>query len=71
MSWAVYYERFDGWHESTQYSRLAAIKDFGPDESPSEEICDGSQYMNTRTAASILRRALAADVRFRVAEVAK
>ncbi len=36
MTWAEYYERYDGWQESTQYSRLASIKDFGPDGSPSE-----------------------------------
>ena len=69
--WAEYYERYDGWQESTQYSRLASIKDFGPDGSPSEEICDCIQYVDTRTATSILRRALAAGVRFRAAEVAE
>lgn len=26
MTWAEYYERYDGWQESTQYSRLASIK---------------------------------------------
>ena len=51
MTWAEYYERYDGWQESTQYSRLASIKDFGPDGSPSEEICDCIQYVDTRTAA--------------------
>ena len=71
MTWAEYYERYDGWQESTQYSRLAAIKDFGSDGSPSEEICDCIQYVDTRTATSILRRALAAGVRFRAAEVAE
>ena len=45
MTWAEYYERYDGWQESTQYSRLASIKDFGPDGSPSEEICDCIQYV--------------------------
>ena len=64
MTWAEYYERYDGWQESTQYSRLASIKDFGPDESPSEEICDCIQYVDTRTATSILRRALAAESGF-------
>ena len=63
MTWAEYYERYDGWQESTQYSRLASIADFGPDGSPSEEICDCIQYVDTRTATSILRRALAAGVR--------
>ena len=71
MTWAEYYERYDGWQESTQYSRLASIKDFGPDGSPSEEICDCIQYVDTRTATSILRRALVAGVRFRAAEVAE
>ena len=71
MTWAEYYERHDGWQESTQYSRLASIKDLGPDESPSEEICDCIQYVDTRTATSILRRALAAGVRFRGEEVAE
>lgn len=42
-----------------------------PDGSPSEEICDCIQYVDTRTATSILRRALAAGVRFRAAEVAE
>lgn len=71
MTWAEYYERYDGWQESTQYSRLSSIKDFGPDGSPSEEICDCIQYVDTRTATGILRRALAAGVRFRAAEVAE
>lgn len=69
MIWAEYYERYDRWQESTQYSRLASIEDFGQDGSPTEEICDCIQYVDTRTATSILRRALAAGVRFRAAEV--
>ena len=69
MTWAEYYERYDGWQESTQYSRLASITNFGPDESPSEEISDCIQYVDTRTATSILRRALAAGVRFQTSEV--
>lgn len=69
MTWAEYYERYDGWQESTQYSRLASIGDFGPDGSPSEEISDCIQCVDTRTATSILRRALAAGVRFRAAEI--
>lgn len=69
MTWAEYYERYDGWQESTQYSRLASITNFGPDESPIEEISDCIQYVDTRTATSILRRALAAGVRFQTSEV--
>ena len=47
MTWAEYYERYDRWQESTQYSRLASIEDFGPDGSPSEEISDCIQYVDT------------------------
>ena len=71
MTCAEYIDRLHRWQESTQYSRLASIKDFGPDGSPSGEICDCIQYVDTRTATSILRRALAAGVRFRAAEVAE
>ena len=69
MTWAEYYERYDGWQESTQYSRLASITNFGPGGSPSEEISDCIQYVDTRTATSILRRALAEGVRFQTSEV--
>ncbi len=70
MKWSDYYERFDGWQDSTQYSRLASISDFGPSGSPSAEIADCIQYVEPRTATSIIRRALAAGVKFRVAEIA-
>ena len=56
MTWAEYYERYDGWQESTQYSRLASIKDFGSDGSPSEEICDCIQYVDTRESGFELRK---------------
>lgn len=69
MKWADYYSRYDEWQESTQYGRLASISDFGPEGSPSEEIADCVQYVESRTAASILRRALAAGVRFCTAEI--
>lgn len=70
MTWSDYYDRFDGWQESTQYSRLASISNFGPTGSPSAEIADCIQYVEPRTATSIVRRALAAGVRFRAAEIA-
>ena len=71
MKWSDYYEHYDCWQESTQYSRLASIADWGPESSPSEQIADCICYVDDRTAASILRRALAANVRFRPAEVVK
>lgn len=60
MKWADYYKRYDEWQGSTQYSRVASITDFGPEGSPSAEIADCTQYVESRTAASIIRRALAA-----------
>ena len=69
MKWADYYERYDGWQPSTQYSRLASVSDFGAKGSPSDEIADCIQYVDTRTATSIIRRALAAGVKFRAAEI--
>ena len=60
MKWAEYYRRYDEWQESTQYSRVASITDFGPEGSPSAEISDCIQYVESRTAASIIRRAMAA-----------
>lgn len=71
MTWADYYSRYDDWQESTQYSRLASVSDFGPQTSPSEEIADCIQYVNTRTATNIIRKALAGGVQFRASEIAE
>ena len=70
VKWSDYYERYDSWQPSTQYSRLASVSDFGSKGSPSDEIADCIQYVDARTAASIVRRALDAGVRFRAAEIA-
>lgn len=69
MKWSDYYARYAYWQESTQYSRLASVSDFGPAGSPSSEIANCVQYVNDRTGTSILRRALAAGVRFSADEV--
>lgn len=71
MTWADYYSRYDDWQESTQYSRLASVSDFGPQTSPSKEIADCIQYVNTRTATNIIRKALAGGVQFRASEIAE
>lgn len=31
MKWADYYEHYDNWQESTQYSRLASVTDWSAD----------------------------------------
>ena len=69
MKWSEYYQSFAGWQESTQYSRLASITDFGPEGSPANEIIDCMQSVNDRTATSILRRALIAGVCFSPEEI--
>lgn len=69
MTWADYYERYDNWQESTQYSRLASVTDFGPETSPAHEIADCVQYVSEQAAVCIMRKALAAGVKFAPADV--
>ena len=69
MKWADYYEHYDNWQESTQYSRLASVTDWGADTSPSSEIADCIQYVDERTAVSILKKALNAGVKFAPDEI--
>jgi len=70
MKWSEYYERYDDWQESTQYSRLASITDLGPESSPSSEITDCVQYVEEKTAIRLLKLALKNGVRFSGNEVA-
>lgn len=70
MKWSEYYEKYDDWQDSTQYSRLASITDFGPDTSPSSEITDCVQYVDERTANRIIKLSLKAGVRFTANEIA-
>jgi hypothetical protein len=69
MQWSEYYERFDNWEESAQYSWLKAITDFGPDTSPSFQIADCVQNVDDRTANKIIKLAMTAGVRFSCDEV--
>ena len=70
MKWSEYYERYDEWQESTQYSRLESITDFGPESSPASEIADCVQYVEEKTALRILKLALQNGVCFSGSEVA-
>lgn len=69
MKWADYYEYYDNWQESTQYSRLASVTDWGAESSTSHQIADCIQYVNERTAVSILKKALQANIKFSPAEI--
>lgn len=69
MTWDEYYEKYDDWPESTQYGCLSFITNFGPKGSPSAEIAECIEFVDQRTASSLLHRALAAGVRFRASEI--
>lgn len=69
MKWSEYYEKYDDWQESMQYSKLDSITDFGPETSPSSEIADCIQWVDERTANQIIKVALKSGVRFAACEV--
>lgn len=66
MKWAEYYEKFYDWSESTQASRLSGLTDFGS----SSEICEIAQDLfDDKLAQRLIKKALAAGVRFRPDEI--
>ena len=68
MDWATYYERFYGWADSTQVSRISSIDEFGD---VGDEVAEIVQNLYDEKAASrLVRRALRYGVRFTSAEIA-
>ena len=66
MNWNTYYDRFYEWEESTQLRHLSALTDFGP----SSEICElAYAFMEETSANRLIKKALAAGVRFSAEEV--
>ena len=66
MTWYEYYSEFYGWSEVTQISRLSSVEDFGD----SSEVCEiAQQFFNEKYATRLLKKALAAGVRFTAEEV--
>lgn len=70
MTWKDYFDNYENWTEKTQYGRLAAVTDFGPETSPAEEIAQCVDYMDEKTACSLINRALRGGVIFTGRQVA-
>ena len=69
MKWSQYYSQFYDWQASTQYSRLSSITDWGEESSPHDQIAECILEADTRTARSLLRKALDAGLRFFASEI--
>lgn len=63
MTWFDYYANYYDWSESTQYTRLSQIKDLGPATS-SDEVTDCLTGLEEKAGKDLLRKAVAAGVRF-------
>ena len=67
MDWSTYYERFYGWADSTQVSRISSIDEFGD---VSDEVAEIVQNLyNDKAATRLVRRALQHGVRFTASEI--
>ncbi len=67
MDWSDYYDRFYGWADSTQVSRISSIESFGD---VSDQVAEIVQNLFDEKAASrLVRGALAHGVRFTSSEI--
>lgn len=68
MTWEIFYDRFYDWADSTQRSNISRLEDFGP----SAEVCEiALAYVDEKAATRLVKKALAAGVRFTAEEVAE
>lgn len=67
MDWATYYERFYGWAESTQVSRISTIDEFGDVSDEVTEIV--LNMLDIKACTRLVKRALAYGVRFTADEI--
>lgn len=66
MTWETFYERFYDWADSTQNSNISKLGDFGP----SSEVCEiALAFADEKAATRLVKKALAAGVRFTSEEV--
>ena len=66
MDWKTYYDRFGDWEESTQLRHLSSLTDCGP----SSEVCElANDLLEEKNATRLIKKALAAGVRFTAEEV--
>lgn len=68
MKWEDYYDRFWGWAESTQISRISTLTDF----TSSAEVAEiTNAFCDEKIAARLVRRAMQNGIRFTPAEIIK
>ena len=66
MTWETFYDRFYEWADSTQISNISKLESFGP----SSEVCEiALAYVDEKAATRLVKKALAAGVRFSPSEV--
>ena len=66
MDWKTYCARFNDWEESTQLRHLSTLTSFGP----SAEVCElAGEFFEEKSATRLIKKALAAGVRFTAKEV--
>ena len=66
MTWETFYDRFYDWADSTQVANISKLTDFGP----SSEVCEiATSFVDEKAATRLVKKALAAGVRFTSAEV--
>ena len=66
MTWETFYDRFYDWADSTQISNISKLENFGP----SAEVCEiASAFIDEKAATRLVKKALAAGVRFTAEEV--
>lgn len=67
MDWSTYYERFYGWAESTQISRISTIDEFGDVGDEVTEVIQN--LLDCKACTRLVKRALMHGVRFTAAEI--
>lgn len=65
-TWDEFYEKFYGWADSTQISRISQLTTFGSHEEVAEIV---QMYYDEKAASHLAQKAMAAGVRFTSAEI--
>lgn len=66
MTWETFYDRFYDWENSTQISNISKLENFGP----SAEVCEiALAFVDEKAATRLVKKALAAGVRFTADEL--
>jgi len=66
MKWEDYYDRFWGWAESTQISRISTLTDF----TSSAEVAEiANEFFDEKISTRLVKRAMQNGIRFTPAEI--